>query len=70
MNQSNILYQQWTERVTDPVLAEDLRAITGNAEEINERFYQTLSFGTAGLRGILGAGTNRMNIYTVGAATQ
>lgn len=70
MDQSTVLYRQWTEHVTDPALAGELRAVAGNADEINERFYRTLSFGTAGLRGILGAGTNRMNIYTVGAATQ
>ncbi|MCL1996589.1 MAG: phospho-sugar mutase [Defluviitaleaceae bacterium] len=48
----------------------ELEAIKDNEEEIKERFYKDLEFGTAGLRGILGAGTNRMNLYTVGKATQ
>ena len=48
----------------------ELKAIEGNPEEINDRFYQDIAFGTAGLRGICGAGTNRMNERTVGRATQ
>lgn len=64
------LYQEWRSHVSDTALAKDLAEIENNPTEINERFYRPLSFGTAGLRGILGAGTNRMNIYTVGAATQ
>ena len=47
-----------------------MRAIAGKPAEISDRFYQNLAFGTGGLRGILGAGTNRMNIYTVCKATQ
>lgn len=70
MNNSQALYKEWCASVTDAALKEDLSSIAGDEKEINERFYRTLSFGTAGLRGILGAGTNRMNIYTVGAATQ
>ena len=54
----------------DPDLLEELQAVKGKEEEINDRFYQDLEFGTAGLRGVLGAGTNRMNIYTVRKATQ
>ena len=63
-------YQEWLEfEELQPELREELEAIQGNEEEIYERFYQNLSFGTAGLRGLLGAGTNRMNIYTVRRAT-
>lgn len=70
MAQVQELYREWCEKVEDPALKTELMAISGDENEINERFYRTLSFGTAGLRGILGAGCNRMNIYTVGAATQ
>lgn len=70
MGQPELLYNEWQRNVGDKALADDLASIEGDAKEINERFYRALSFGTAGLRGILGAGTNRMNIYTVGAATQ
>lgn len=64
-------YHIW-ESVTmeDPALAAELEAIKGNEKEIMERFYKSLEFGTAGLRGVLGVGTNRMNIYTVRQATQ
>ena len=51
-------------------LKKDLENIKNNPEEIAERFYKDLEFGTGGLRGILGAGTNRMNIYTVSKASQ
>ncbi len=64
------LYELWCENATDPELQKELQAISGQDEEISDRFYTSLAFGTAGLRGILGAGTNRMNIYTVGQATQ
>lgn len=65
------LYNEWlNHELEDDELTEDLRACKDNEEEINDRFYRSLEFGTAGLRGILGAGTNRMNIYTVGLATQ
>mgnify|MGYP001038033506 CR=1 FL=1 len=64
-------YESWLE---DPYFDEDtkaeLRGIAGDADEIGERFYRDLEFGTGGLRGIIGAGTNRMNIYTVRKATQ
>lgn len=64
-------YQEWLEKATqDRDLTTELQAIAGQEEEILDRFYKKLEFGTAGLRGVLGAGTNRMNIYTVGAATQ
>ncbi|MBO4902188.1 MAG: phospho-sugar mutase [Lachnospiraceae bacterium] len=54
----------------DQATKEELRALDGNDAEIEERFYKELEFGTGGLRGIIGAGTNRMNIYTVRKATQ
>lgn len=65
------LYSLWCEKATDdPDLLKELKEIEGNDEEIKERFAVSLKFGTAGLRGIIGAGTNRMNIYTVRQATQ
>lgn len=64
-------YEQWC---TDPIFDEEtkgeLRAIAGDEKEIEDRFYKDLSFGTGGLRGVIGAGTNRMNVYTVTKATQ
>ncbi len=67
----NKLYNEWLEKaVADPDLIKELEAIKGNDDEILDRFYRCLEFGTAGLRGVIGAGTNRMNIYTVGQATQ
>lgn len=71
MNDINRLYSLWSEKaVADPDLKTELDSIAGNTEEINDRFYRNLEFGTAGLRGVIGAGTNRMNVYTVGQATQ
>ena len=59
-------YRRWMgQQLEDEALAQELRSIEGREEEINDRFYTDLEFGTAGLRGVLGAGTNRMNIYTV-----
>jgi phosphoglucomutase len=64
-------YQSWlNDPYFDDATKEELRAIAGDEKEIEERFYRNLAFGTAGLRGIIGAGTNRMNIYTVRKATQ
>lgn len=64
-------YEQWMKHISpeDP-LYEELRAIRDDGDEIGDRFYQEIVFGTAGLRGICGAGTNRMNTLTVGRATQ
>ncbi len=71
MNDYNALYCVWKEKCTqDEDLIRELAEIEGKDEEILDRFYQSLAFGTGGLRGVLGAGTNRLNIYTVGAATQ
>ncbi|MBR4889628.1 MAG: phospho-sugar mutase, partial [Clostridia bacterium] len=64
-------YERWlAQELDDKDLTEELLSIQGKEEEINDRFYQDLAFGTAGLRGVLGAGTNRMNVYTVRKATQ
>ncbi|MEE1218511.1 MAG: phospho-sugar mutase [Ruminococcus sp.] len=64
-------YNEWLEKaVEDNDLVNELNSIRDDENEIYERFYTTLSFGTAGLRGIIGAGTNRMNIYVVRQATQ
>ena len=64
-------YKRWCEAdLEDAALKEELEAIAGNEEEIKDRFAVALKFGTAGLRGVLGAGSNRMNIYVVRQATQ
>ena len=64
-------YQEWlTNSYFDEKTKAELKDITDDENEIKERFYKELEFGTAGLRGIIGAGTNRMNIYTVRKATQ
>ena len=64
-------YESWLASPgLDEGIRKELEAIKDDANEIEERFYRELEFGTAGLRGILGAGTNRMNIYTVSKATQ
>ena len=62
-------YNEWLEKA-DLETVKELEALKGNEKEIEERFYKTLDFGTAGLRGIMGAGTNRMNKYVIGQATQ
>ncbi|MEG1028041.1 MAG: phospho-sugar mutase, partial [Oscillospiraceae bacterium] len=63
-------YNKWLSKVNDISLVLELNEIKNNYQHIEDRFYKSLKFGTAGLRGILGAGTNRMNIHTVGATTQ
>ena len=64
-------YQQWLkDEYFDEETRKELTNIKSNIKEIEERFYKDLDFGTGGLRGIIGAGTNRINIYTVGRATQ
>ena len=64
-------YKRWCEtKLEDAALTAELEAIAGNEDEIKERFAVALKFGTAGLRGVLGAGSNRMNIYVVRQATQ
>ena len=64
-------YKRWLEAdLEDPALTQELKAIAGDEQQIKERFAVALKFGTAGLRGVLGAGSNRMNIYVVRQATQ
>ena len=64
-------YQEWLESdEIDEETKEELRKIKNDETEIKDSFYKDLEFGTAGLRGIVGVGTNRMNKYTVGKATQ
>ena len=64
-------YKRWLAAdLQDPALTEELKRIEGNDDEIKDRFAVSLQFGTAGLRGVLGAGSNRMNIYVVRQATQ
>lgn len=64
-------YELWLEKATEDVdLQTELKSIAGNDAEIEDRFYRELEFGTGGLRGVIGAGTYRMNIYTVAKATQ
>lgn len=66
-----VRYDAW---LNDPLIDEatksELRSIAGDEKEVTDRFYRDLEFGTGGLRGVMGAGTNRMNAYTVGKATQ
>ena len=71
MDTINSLYTLWLEKaVADPDLKAELESVSGKEEEISDRFYRDLEFGTGGLRGVIGAGTNRMNVYTVGKASQ
>ena len=64
-------YEAWLKNpYFDEATRQELSDIAGDEKEIEERFYMDLEFGTAGLRGVIGAGTNRMNIYTVRKATQ
>ena len=65
------LYDLWLNKAVDDAdLQSELKAVAGKDDEIYDRFYRELEFGTAGLRGVIGAGTNRMNVYTVRRATQ
>ncbi len=67
----NELYDIWcVNAVDDPDLTTELKSIAGDDSRIRDRFYRDLEFGTGGLRGVIGAGTNRMNVYTVRRATQ
>lgn len=64
-------YEYWcTSTIFDDATKSELKSLEGNEDEIFDRFYRELEFGTGGLRGVIGAGTNRMNFYTVGKATQ
>ena len=65
------MYELWLEKATaDPDLKTELQSIANDEDGKNDRFYRDLEFGTGGLRGVIGAGTNRMNVYTVKKATQ
>ncbi|WP_090642583.1 phospho-sugar mutase [Paenibacillus sp. UNC496MF] len=72
MNQTAVArYEAWlADPSIDAATKEELAALRGNDKEIEDRFYRELEFGTGGLRGVMGAGTNRLNVYTVGKATQ
>lgn len=71
MNEIMQIFNRWKKfAVADSDLTRELQSVEGNFEQINDRFYRNLQFGTAGIRGIIGAGTNRMNVYVVGRATQ
>ena len=71
MEDYKVRYQEWLNNpVFDEETKKQLEEIKDNNEEIKDRFYKDLEFGTAGLRGVIGAGTNRMNKYTVTKATQ
>ena len=62
-------FERWLAKAEDGEIKAELLSVVGKDKEIEDRFYKSLTFGTGGLRGIIGAGTNRMNIYTVGKAT-
>ena len=65
------MYESWLSNpYFDKDTKEELKSIANDDKEIEDRFYMDLEFGTAGLRGVIGAGTNRMNVYTVRKATQ
>lgn len=66
----NSVYNEWLEKVTQPDLKAELEEIKDCEKAISDRFYQTLAFGTGGLRGVIGVGTNRMNVHIIGLATQ
>ena len=72
MTEVNALLDLWLEKASDPEIKAELEQLkqAGNQAAIDDAFFQNLAFGTAGLRGVIGAGTNRMNIYMVGRATQ
>ena len=64
-------YDRWLSQPGMPAdLADELNSIAGDEDAITDRFYRELEFGTGGLRGVIGAGTNRMNVYNIRKATQ
>ena len=64
-------YETWKNAdLADEALVKEMASIENDEEAINDRFYKELAFGTGGLRGVLGVGSNRMNIYTVGKASR
>ncbi|MBQ7596554.1 MAG: phospho-sugar mutase, partial [Clostridia bacterium] len=71
MNNIKELYALWLEKTKDyKEIYDELVSVKDNEDEILDRFYRNLEFGTGGLRGVIGAGTNRMNVFTVNQATQ
>ncbi len=70
MNDIQTTYQRWLKYATEPEVAAELAQLQNEPEQLKDAFYRNLAFGTGGLRGVLGAGTNRMNIYTVAKASQ
>ena len=71
MSNAKELYNRWLAQPDlDDAMKAELVSVAGNGEAITDRFYRDLEFGTGGLRGVIGAGTNRMNLYTVRKATQ
>ena len=70
MNEIHAVYQYWLKNATEPEITSELIALANQPEQLKDAFYCNLAFGTGGLRGVLGAGTNRMNIYTVAKASQ
>ena len=70
MRDVKALFDIWKNKVTEDELVNGLTAISADGDKVSDAFYRDLEFGTGGLRGVLGAGTNRMNVYTVGKATQ
>ena len=70
MRDVKALFETWKNNVKEEELLKELRAIEADESKVSDAFYRDLEFGTGGLRGVLGAGTNRMNVYTVGKATQ
>lgn len=71
MTDMQSLYSLWLQKTADfPDLQDELRRIEGNPDEIRDRFYRQLEFGTGGLRGVIGVGSNRMNVFTVNQVTQ
>ena len=69
-NEEMKLYKTWLDKADAEDIVSELKAVEGKDDEISDRFYRYLEFGTGGLRGVIGAGTNRMNIYTVSMAAQ
>lgn len=71
MNNIKEQYELWCKNATDDIdLVNELKAMQNDPDAVSDAFYKSLEFGTAGLRGVIGAGTNRMNVYTVGKASQ
>lgn len=70
MRNTKALFDLWKEKVKEEELVKELLSMEQDEEKVSDAFYRDLEFGTGGLRGVIGAGTNRMNVHTVGKATQ